>query len=66
MKSFTININGKTEQIEADPSSPLLWVLRDQLDMVGTKFGCGFGQCGACTVHLDGVAINSCILPISQ
>lgn len=66
MQSFNLKINGKIRNIEADPSSPLLWVLRDQLDMVGTKFGCGVGQCGACTVHLDGVAIRSCLLPVSQ
>ncbi len=66
MESFTLTINGKTQQVEADPSSPLLWVLRDHLDLVGTKFGCGIGQCGACTVHLDGVAIRSCLLPVAQ
>lgn len=66
MQSFNLKINGEIRNVEADPSSPLLWVLRDQLDMVGTKFGCGVGQCGACTVHLDGVAIRSCLLPVSQ
>lgn len=66
MQSFNLKINGEIQNVEADPSSPLLWVLRDQLDMVGTKFGCGIGQCGACTVHLDGVAIRSCLTPVSQ
>ncbi len=66
MEKFTLDLNGKTQQIEADPTSPLLWVLRDQLDLVGTKYGCGIGQCGACTVHIDGVAVRSCLLTVSQ
>ena len=65
MKTFSISINGKTHEVNADPSSPMLWVLRDHLDMTGTKFGCGIAQCGACTVHLDGVAVRSCQLPIA-
>ncbi len=65
MATFDISINGKQHQIEADPDTPILWVLRDHAKLVGTKFGCGIGQCGACTVHLNGVAIRSCSLPIS-
>ncbi len=60
---ITLNVNGKTRNVDADESTPLLWVLRDHLDMTGTKFGCGAGLCGACTVHLDGQAIRSCITP---
>lgn len=66
METFTLNINGKIQQIEADPTIPLLWLLRDQLDLVGTKYGCGIGQCGACTVHIDGLALRSCLLTVSQ
>ena len=65
MKIFSISINGKTHEVNADPSTPMLWVLRDHLDMTGTKFGCGIAQCGACTVHLDGVAVRSCQLPLA-
>ncbi len=65
MALFTIEVNGIPQQIEADEDTPMLWVLRDNLDMVGTKFGCGIGQCGACTIHLNGNAIRSCQLPIS-
>ena len=65
MKTFSISINGKTHEVNADPSSPMLWVLRDHLDMTGTKFGCGIDKCGACTVHLDGVAVRTCQLPIA-
>ena len=65
MATFDISINGKQHQIEADPDTPILWVLRDHANLVGTKFGCGIGQCGACTVHLNGTAIRSCSLPIS-
>ena len=66
MATFHLNINGKKSQVDVDPSTPLLWVLREHLDLVGTKYGCGIAQCGACTVHIDGVAMRSCILPISQ
>jgi len=62
MAQFTINIT----QVDVSPDTPLLWVLRDHLNLKGTKFGCGIAQCGACTVHLDGVAMRSCVLPISQ
>ena len=65
MKTFSISINGKTHEVNADPSTPVLWVLRDHLDMTGTKFGCGIDKCGACTVHLDGVAVRTCQLPIA-
>lgn len=65
MAQFTITINGKAQQVEAAPDTPMLWVLRDHLDLVGTKFGCGIGQCGACTIHFNGVATRSCQIPIS-
>ena len=61
----TLNINGKDTQVDADSSTPILWALRDTLGMTGTKFGCGAALCGACTVHLDGAAIRSCVTPIS-
>jgi isoquinoline 1-oxidoreductase subunit alpha len=60
-----LNINGKDTQVDADPSTPILWALRDTLGMTGTKFGCGAALCGACTVHLNGAAIRSCVTPIS-
>lgn len=65
MASFTLTINGEQKSVDVDPTTPLLWVLRDHLDMVGTKYGCGIAQCGACTVHLNGTAVRSCSLPIS-
>ena len=65
MALFQLSINGQTKEVEADASTPLLWVLRDHLKMVGTKFGCGIAQCGACTVLLNGNAIRSCQLPVS-
>ena len=65
LKVFEINVNNKIRKVEADPSKPLLWVLRDNLNLVGTKYGCGISQCGACTVHLNGDAIRSCVYPIS-
>ncbi|OYU45907.1 MAG: (2Fe-2S)-binding protein [Burkholderiales bacterium PBB4] len=61
----TLNINGKDTSVDADSSTPILWALRDTLGMTGTKFGCGAALCGACTVHLDGAAIRSCVTPIS-
>ena len=61
----TLNINGRTVQVDADPGTPLLWALRDTLGMTGTKFGCGQALCGACTVHLEGAPIRSCVTPIS-
>ena len=60
-----INLNGKTVNLEADPNMPLLWALRDSLNLTGTKFGCGIAACGACTVHLDGQAVRSCVTPVS-
>ena len=66
MSVFTINVNGTAKQVDVAPDTPLLWVLREHLDLVGTKFGCGVGQCGACTVHLDGTAIRSCSFPVSS
>ena len=61
----TLNINGKDVRVDADESTPILWALRDTLGMTGTKFGCGAALCGACTVHLNGAAIRSCVTPIS-
>lgn len=66
MASFTIKVNGKKHQIDVDPSTPILWVLRDHLNLVGTKYGCGIASCGACTINIDGVAARSCSLPVSQ
>lgn len=66
MSTYSLKINNKTVSVEADADTPLLWVLRDMLDMRGTKFGCGIGQCGACTIHLDGTATRSCLLKVSQ
>lgn len=63
---ITLNINGKDESLDAPEDMPILWALRDVLHMTGTKFGCGMAQCGACTVHLDGQAIRSCITPVSM
>ncbi|OIQ77873.1 isoquinoline 1-oxidoreductase subunit alpha [mine drainage metagenome] len=63
---ISLNINGKPMRVDADPSTPLLWVLRDHLHLTGTKYGCGIAQCGACTVHLDGRAIRSCVTPVSM
>ncbi len=65
MASFTLNINGEQKQVDVDPNTPLLWVIRDNLNLVGTKYGCGLSQCGACTVHLNGTAGRSCVLPVS-
>ncbi len=62
---ISLDINGKSVKVDADPNTPLLWVLRDHLQLTGTKYGCGMAQCGACTVHLDGRAIRSCVTPVS-
>ena len=62
---ITLTINGETREFDVDPSTPLLWVIREQANLTGTKFGCGIAQCGACTVHVDGRATRSCVLPIS-
>jgi isoquinoline 1-oxidoreductase alpha subunit len=60
-----LNVNGRTHQVDVDPSTPLLWVLREQVGLTGTKYGCGIAQCGACTVHVDGAAMLSCSVPVS-
>lgn len=65
MAIFDLKINGKKHQVDVEPDTPLLWVLRDTLNLVGTKYGCGIAQCGACTIHLDGIAMRSCSLPVS-
>jgi len=61
----TLNVNGQSVQVDAEPDEPLLWVLRDHLNLTGTKFGCGVAACGACTVHLNGSAVRSCVMPAS-
>jgi isoquinoline 1-oxidoreductase alpha subunit len=66
MSKYTLNVNGKTQAVEVETDTPLLWALRDTLGLVGTKYGCGLGQCGACTVHVDGVPTRSCVLPVSS
>jgi len=63
---ITLTINGQTHTVEADESTPLLWVLRDKLAMTGTKFGCGIAQCGACTVHINGAAARACVTPVGM
>src|SRR3954465_15308294 len=62
----TLRVNQKEYKLDVDPSTPLLWVLREKLQLTGTKFGCGMALCGACTVHLDGKAVRSCVLPVSE
>lgn len=66
MAVFNLKINKKTYRVDVDPDTPMLWVLRDHLNLVGTKFGCGVAQCGACTIHLDGEAVRSCITFVSE
>jgi len=65
MASYSINVNGEKRTVDVSPDTPLLWVLRDSLGLVGTKYGCGIAQCGSCTVHLNGTAVRSCSVPIS-
>jgi isoquinoline 1-oxidoreductase alpha subunit len=65
MATINLNINGKQQAVDVDPKTPLLWVLREHLKLVGTKYGCGIAQCGACTIHLEGNAVRSCSLPVS-
>ena len=65
MERFTLRVNGESRRVEAPPDMPLLWVLRDLLDLTGTKYGCGIARCGACTVHLDGSPVRSCTTPVS-
>ena len=66
MASINLTINGKKHTVDVDPKTPVLWVLRDHLNLVGTKFGCGMAQCGECTIHLEGNATRSCVLPVSS
>lgn len=66
MATFTLNINGTKQEVDVDPSTPMLWVLRDHLNLVGTKYGCGIAQCGACTIHMDGTATRACMLTVSS
>ena len=65
MATFTLNVNGEQHKVDVDPNTPILWVLRDHLKLVGTKYGCGIAQCGACTVHMGDTAVRSCQLPVS-
>ncbi|PAW64342.1 MAG: (2Fe-2S)-binding protein [Opitutia bacterium Tous-C1TDCM] len=62
---YTLNVNGQSRTVDVAPDTPVLWVLRDNLELVGTKFGCGIGQCGACTIHLNGVPARACMTPVS-
>ena len=65
MATYQLNVNGQRREVTVDPSTPLLWVLREELKMTGTKYGCGISACGACTVHVAGVATRSCVVPVS-
>src|SRR5436305_3464374 len=65
MKMVALTINGQSHNVEVDPNTPLLWVIREQVGLTGTKYGCGIAQCGACTVHIDGAAVRSCSFPVS-
>jgi isoquinoline 1-oxidoreductase alpha subunit len=65
MTDFELHVNGERRHVSVDPSTPILWVLREELKMTGTKYGCGIGACGACTIHLDGIATRSCLVPVS-
>ncbi len=65
MAKFNLKINGKNHEVDVDPSTPMLWVLRDHLKLIGTKYGCGIAQCGSCTIHLNGLAVRSCMLMVS-
>ena len=65
MAIFNLKVNGKSHSVDVDPSTPVLWVLRDHLDLVGAKYGCGIGQCGSCTIHLNDIAVRSCQLTVS-
>lgn len=66
MAQINLTINGKKQTVDVDPKTPVLWVLRDHLNLVGTKYGCGMAQCGACTIILEGAAVRSCVLPVSS
>ena len=65
MAIYNLNVNGKKQEVDVDPATPILWVLRDHLKLVGTKYSCGIAQCGSCTIHLGGMAVRSCTLPVS-
>ncbi|HLF35022.1 MAG TPA: (2Fe-2S)-binding protein [Cyclobacteriaceae bacterium] len=65
MAVYKLLVNGKSHEVDVDPDTPVLWVLRDQLNLSGTKYGCGISQCGACTIHIDGVASRSCVTPVT-
>lgn len=65
MAAINLTVNGKQQTVDVDPKTPVLWVLREHLNLVGTKYGCGIAQCGACTIHLEGTAVRSCSLPVS-
>ena len=65
MATYQLNVNGQQKEVNVDPSTPLLWVLREELKLTGTKYGCGISACGACTVHVNGVATRSCVVPVS-
>lgn len=65
MSKMTLKVNGKEFDVDVDPQTPILWVLRDHLKLVGTKYGCGIGQCGACTIHFNGTAVRSCSIPVA-
>lgn len=65
MENYTLSINGEKKQVKAEADTPMLWILRDHLNLVGTKYGCGVAQCGACTIHFNGVATRACQLPVS-
>ena len=66
MPIYKLQVNGQKHEVDVDPEMPLLWLLRDAMGLVGTKYGCGIGQCGACTIHLDGVAVRSCLVRVSD
>jgi isoquinoline 1-oxidoreductase alpha subunit len=65
MAIYNLNVNGKKQEVDVDPATPILWVLRDHLKLVGTKYSCGIAQCGSCTIHLGGMAVRSCTMPVS-
>src|SRR3954468_21922891 len=65
MATYQLNVNGQSKKVDVDPGTPLLWILREDLKMTGTKYGCGISACGACTVHVDGIATRSCVVPVS-
>lgn len=65
MQQYNLTVNGKSHQVTVDEDTPILWVLRDELNLVGTKYGCGIAQCGACTIHVNGNALRACIMPVS-